>query len=139
MTDHRSLIARFLAAQTLGVVSTIGTDGQPQSALVAFSETPELKIVFGTFNDSRKFRNLQRDPRASFVISGNDATVQLEGTARLAEGTDDEQCRALHIAKNPGSAKYLDDPRQRFFIVTPMWIRYTDYSTEPDTVLEVSF
>lgn len=138
MPDARLLVSRLLASQKLCVISTIAGDGRPQSALVAFSETPELEIVFGTFDDTRKYANLLRDSRVSIVVSGSDATVQVEGTASLAEGPDDGRCRTMHLAKNSATAKYLRDPRERFFVVTPTWIRYTDYSTEPDTVLEFS-
>lgn len=137
MLDAHTLVGQLLQSQTLCVVSTIATDGHPQSALVAFSETPQLEVLFGTFDDSRKYANLLRDPHVSIVFTGHDATVQLEGTARLATGPEDVHCRAIHRTKNPASAKYLADPRQRFFIVTPTWIRYTDYATTPDTVLEM--
>lgn len=129
----------FLASQLLCVVSTVGEDGSPQSAFVAFSESPELEMTFGTFADSRKFANVLRDPRVSIVVGGDDKTVQIEGVARVATGDEESRARARHLAKNPGSEKYAHDPRQRFVVVTPTWMRYTDYSTDPDTIEESRF
>lgn len=132
-------IETLLSSQMLCVVSTVHADGSPESALVAFSETPDGSIVFGTFCDSRKYANIVENPRISLVISGDDRTLQLEGNARVASGEDEARCRSLHLAKNPGSAKYVRDPKQRFIVVVPAWSRYTDYGTDPDTVVEQTF
>lgn len=132
-------ILAFLSTQTLGVVSTLGADGEPQSATVAFSESPDGTIVFGTFDDSRKFANILRDPRVSLVVSDDDHTVQVQGVARLTEGEDAARCRARHAAKNPSTEKFADDPRQRYFLVTPTWLRFTDYTTEPESIEERMF
>ncbi len=129
----------FLASQPFCVVSTVGDGGAPESALVAFSESDGLEIAFGTFVDSRKFRNIGRDPRVSIVVSGDDKTVQLEGTARVAAGDEAERVRAQHLAKNPSAKKYAYDSRESFVIVAPRWLRYTDFTTDPDTVEELRF
>lgn len=129
----------LLASEMLGVLSTVGPDGRPQSALVGFSTLPGPRLVFGTSPASRKFANLLRDPRVSFVVSRGEKTAQLEGTARVAVGSDDAACRAAHVAKNPRAKKYADDPVQKFLVIEPSWIRYTDYGTDPDTVVESLF
>ena len=139
MTDPRPTIAAFLATEPHGVVSTLHADGSVESALVAVSETPDLHIIFGTFVDSRKFANLTRDPRVAVVISADDRTLQIEGAARVTHGNEERACRERHLAKNPGSEKYAHDPKQRFILVTPTWMRYTDYRTDPDTIEELRF
>lgn len=139
MSDIRDAIREFLASQTLGVVSTVNGKGDPESALVAFSETPELSIVFGTSNMSRKFANITANPHVSFVIATDEREVQFEGVAHETKDEELNFSRALHLAKNPSSKKYADRDDQRFFIVTPTWLRNTDYSTDPDTIEEVHF
>lgn len=129
----------FLASQPFCVVSTVGDGGAPQSAFVAFSESDDFEIAIGTFVDSRKFRNVVRDPRVSIVVSGDDKTVQIEGTARVATGAEEERVRAQHLTKNPSAKKYAYDSRESFVIVTPRWMRYTDFTTDPDTVEELRF
>lgn len=129
----------FLGSQLFCVVSTIGDDGSPQSAFVAFSESDNLEVAFGTFVDSRKFRNVERDPRVSIVVSGDDKTLQIEGVARVAMDDEEARVRAQHLAKNPSAKKYAYDSRESFVIVTPRWLRYTDFTTDPDTVEELRF
>lgn len=139
MNDVRTLVRTFLASQLLCVVSTMGADGTPESALVAFSETPDLDIVFGTSHDARKYANLTSNPHVSFVIGFGKTTLQVEGIARMATGEEEERCRTIHTTKNPASLKYAHDPKQRFFVTRPTWMRLTDTSTHPPTIGELRF
>lgn len=140
MTDLRADIAAFLATRLHGVVSTLHPDGSPESALVAISETPELAITFGTLDDTRKFANLLRDQRVAFVVTDDEnMEVQFEGRARITDGEERDRCKKRHVAKNPRAAKYADDPRQRFVVVEPTWIRFIDRTTEPSRVEELRF
>lgn len=140
MSDLRADIAAFLGTRLHGIVSTVHADGSPEAALVAFSETPELAITFGTLDDTRKFPNLLRDPRVAFVVTDDEnLEVQFEGRARITEGEEHDRCKRQHLAKNPKSAKYADDPRQRFFIVEPTWIRFIDRTVTPSRLEELRF
>ena len=133
-------ILPFLQTQTLGVISTIDdTHNAPESAVVAFSQTEALELVFGTFASTRKFVNILKDPRVAFTMFTEDVTVQYEGVARMVKGEEAERCRQIHVAKNPASAKYSLHPEQRFFLVKPVWIRYTDLSKNPEEVWEGPF
>ncbi len=138
MTDIRSRITAFLATRRHGIISTLHADGSVESALVAISETPALAITFGTFDDTRKFANILRDPRVAFVVTDDEnIEVQLEGRARITEGAEHEQCKQRHLAKNAKTAKYADDPKQRFIVVEPTWIRFTDRTVNPSRVEEL--
>ena len=71
------------------MVSALGPDGAPQSALVGIAATPELEIVFDTVEKSRKFGNLAPDPRVAFAIGWQgEITVQYEGVARQISSTE---------------------------------------------------
>jgi PPOX class probable F420-dependent enzyme len=126
----------LLSSQLLCVLSTVADDGRPASALVGFSVSAAGEFVFGTSPASRKYGNLLRDPRVAIAVHAGEATLQVEGTARVAEGAEDAACRALHVAKNPRAKKYAEDASQRFVVVTPTWARFTDYGTAPPTVEE---
>lgn len=140
MSDLQTRIAAFLATEPHGVVSTVHADGSVESALVAFSETPELRITIGTDHGTRKFANILREPRVALVVTDNELLeVQLEGRARVAEGDEHEECKQQHLAKNPKTAKYANDPGQRFIVIEPTWTRFTDRRTEPTTVEELRF
>ena len=80
---------RFLEDCGLGVLSSIGPDGGPQSALVGIAVTPELEIVFDTVAASRKFANIGHDTRVAFVMGWQgEITVQYEGIARQISSTE---------------------------------------------------
>ena len=140
MEEKQGKILDFLKSQTICVVATIDAqNNKPESAVVAFSETKNLEIIFGTFIDTRKFKNLLNNPNIAFTIGWEDITIQYEGIARLAEGAVEEDLRNIHLAKNPASKKYAFHENQKFFKITPKWIRYSDFSFDPEKIFEVTF
>ncbi|WP_242902152.1 PPOX class F420-dependent oxidoreductase [Actinomadura terrae] len=60
----------YLATQPLGRLSTIGPDGEPHSHPVGFRLNDDGTIDIGGPNNaaSRKYRNIQADPRVSFLV-----------------------------------------------------------------------
>ena len=79
LMDKQQLLD-FIATNRLGVLSTIGPKGEPQSALVGMAVTPEFEIVFDTVKKSRKFANcngraiplrIARKSRGSKQINGD--------------------------------------------------------------------
>jgi pyridoxamine 5'-phosphate oxidase family protein len=61
----------YLAGHPLGRLATIGPDGGPQIHPVAFRVNPDtgtIDIGGPELAQSRKFRNIQADPRVSFVV-----------------------------------------------------------------------
>jgi len=61
----------YLDGQILGRLATIGPDGAPRNVPVGFRLNHELDTIdIGGHNlaTSQKFRNVQRDPRVSFVV-----------------------------------------------------------------------
>jgi uncharacterized protein YhbP (UPF0306 family) len=140
MSEQQQKILDFIKTQMLGVVSTVDVaNNKPESAMVAFSETDELEIIFGTFDDTRKYGNLQKNPSVAFVISAVPITVQYEGVVQEMQGDDLKKYRQIHIAKNPSSAKYVDHDQQKFFKITPTWIRYTNFGAKPHEIFEIIF
>lgn len=140
MDEQKKTILEFLKTQLLGVIATVDSvSNKPESALVAFSETDHLELIFGTLNDTRKFANLQHNPHVAFVITGGEITVQYEGVARLA-GTPEEtdEYRTIHLTKNPAAKKFAHLAQQQFFKVRPTWIRYSNFSIKPPSVFAVT-
>lgn len=138
---NKEKVYKFIKAHILGVVSTIDSKGGwPESAVVAFSETKDLEIIFGTFNNARKYKNLQSNKNISFVVGWDDnITVQYEGIAQEVSGDELDQCREIHLTKNPKSKKYAFDEKQRFFKVRPVWVKYSDFNHDPEDSFELSF
>lgn len=61
-------VYRFVLQCKLGVLSSIGSLGTPQSALVGIAVSENLEIVFDTVKSSRKYANLIANPGCSFVF-----------------------------------------------------------------------
>lgn len=130
MTKQSQVIFEFIKSQSVGVVATINETGLPEAATMAVSQTDKLELIFQTPNTTRKYANLQHNSHVAVVFgwdTENMVTVQYEGKAR--EVTDDaERVRlaAIHVAKNPMSKPYASLPNNKFFLVTPTEIRYSD-------------
>ncbi len=139
--DQIQLIKDFLKSHDLCVVSTVNGD-QPTSAVLAFSETDDLKIIFGTSDKTRKYSYLMKNPKVSFVLGwdfNEFITIQFEGEAHVVQGDDVERIKNIHITKNPGSKVYADLPDERWFVIDPKWIRYSDLKSKPEVVFDLTF
>ncbi len=142
MSEEKLKVREFMKSQKLCVVSTISGEGKPESALVAFSETENFEIIFGTFNNTRKYENLKKNGNVSIVIGFDDElkkTIQYEGIALEAKGEEIEMCKRIHLKKNNKTKKYNDEKEQRFFIVKPKWLRYIDLDKEPEEIISLQF
>jgi pyridoxamine 5'-phosphate oxidase family protein len=65
---------RYLGAQALGRLATIGPTGAPQNHPVALwvdEDAGTIDIGGPTLSDSQKYRNAQADPRVSLVVDDN--------------------------------------------------------------------
>jgi len=139
--NNKEKILHFMKKEELMVISTLNKEGKPQSAVVAYTETRDLEIIFGTFNNTRKYANLKNNASVSLVIGWNideKITIQLEGDAQELFGQELEKCRKLHIAKNPKREKWCYEVQERFFKIKPVWIRYSDLSKEPEEIFEIT-
>lgn len=139
MKSHRQLY-EFLDGCKLGVISTVNDDGTPAAAVVGFGQTEDLQILIGTDNSSRKYKNILRNPAIAFTVGGETPeTIQLQGSAR--ELSPDE----LHIVKdnywrkNPHAEVHHKNPGERYFVITPAWLRYTDLRPTPWDITELTF
>ena len=61
----------YLVSQRLGRLATVNPKGRPQIAPVGFRYNPTLDVIEvggAYFSQSKKFRNMQRNPHVSFVV-----------------------------------------------------------------------
>jgi pyridoxamine 5'-phosphate oxidase-like protein len=130
-------VFRFLDACSLGVVSTLGPAGEPQSALVGIAVTPQLEIIFDTVEKSRKFGNLMRDGRAALVAGWQgEITVQLEGTTRRISSTELGPYHETYFRKFSDGPARLKWEGIAYFVITPRWLRYSNYNQSPPEIVE---
>ena len=140
MPDEKTKILEFIKKQRLMVLSTI--DGtKSESAVVAFAQTNDLEIIFGTFSTYRKYKNLQTNKNVSLVIGWEEdgISVQYEGVAEEVTGEERDKCREIQLNKIPESKKFANLEQQRYFKISPKWIRYSDFSTDPPSQFEIKF
>ena len=133
-------ILKFIQSNTLMVLSTINATGSSSSALVGFGETDSFQLIFGTSNTSRKYANILVYPKVSAVIGwGDSRTVQYEGIGRELSGSEVDKYSEVYFTKTPSARQYkhLDD--ERYFLIQPTWIRYTDLSVDPWDITELKF
>lgn len=141
--EQKNKIFAILKKNEFGVVATLPNEigKAPQSAVVAISETPDLHIIFGSFNSSRKNNNIKYNPHISVVVGWDNKdkkTLQIEGKAQLVlDNKEQELLEEMHCVKNPSSERFRNDPRQEYFRMVPYWIRYSDFSKDPQEVWEI--
>jgi general stress protein 26 len=139
MQEQKQKVFNLIKNTPFGVVASVNPAFEPQAALVAISQTDNLEIIFGTLVNTRKYMNLQHNPKVAFVIGSDRTVVQLQGVASEIIGEESVFYRNMHVVKHPESKKYFENPEERWFRVTPSWIRYTDHSVNPMDEFEINF
>ena len=133
--DVRSQLQELFATQRLAVLAT-DHNGQPYASLVAFAINAELReLFFATTRATRKFANLQANPRVSLLIDNraNQVTdfstavaVTVLGSSAELTGPARRAGTALYLAKHPHLAEFAAAPScalirvqvQSFFLVS---------------------
>ena len=122
--------------QRVGVLAVEMLDGSPHAATVHFAHTEgPLIFIFLTERGYRKSEPLlaRKITRASMVLGSNESdmrTLQLDGEARLLGGGD-EHLKDAYFAKFPKKKERFQPPNDIFFLFTPRWWRFTDW-TRPE-------
>jgi general stress protein 26 len=136
----RSGLIDHVRAHGDAVVSTLGPDGEPQSAYLSISATDAGELVFNARGGSRKIANLRRDPRIAVVIGGPEkTTLQAQGRADVLEpGSDDAaRCAAAYAAAFPWFSESLRRSEFDLVRVQLEWARYGDYREGPPVSVEI--
>lgn len=131
-------IFAFMDKHSFCTMATVTAEGLPEAAFLGFSQNESLEIVIGTSRMTRKYKNLQSNPRVAVVIADSEAEVQYEGIAQ--EITDVEYAHIVegqHFAKLPGAAKYREDSNQTYIKISPTWLRFIQH-TEGNKVTEMT-
>jgi general stress protein 26 len=128
----------FIARHRLGVVCSNAENRAPESAVVGIAVSPSLEIFFDTTGDTRKAKNLRRDPRISVVVGWDDEqTMQLEGVADEPKGAELDALKTIYFAAWPDGPSREHWPGITWFRVRPTWIRLSDYNRIDDVVRDL--
>jgi len=115
----KEILLELCSSQKLGVLGT-HQGGQPYGSLVAFAATSDLKnLVFATTRATRKFANLQSDPRVFMALDNRSNRVAdfrkavaatALGRAREVRGKEREQLAKMYLAKHPHLKEFVTSP-----------------------------
>lgn len=138
MEDKREMILKFLKSHSICVIATVNGKGAPEAAAIEFGENEKLELIFDTFSDSRKVRNIMTNKRVAVVIGWDDnITLQYEGNASRLTGRELNDYKVTYFAKNPRAKKWEKRPEVEYFKVEPSWMRYSDLNSQPWEIFEV--
>ena len=101
-------VFKFIDAEGMGVIATVGEERSPEAALMGLAATPELELVFDTVKSSRKFPNLKSNSRVAFVIGcTTEVTVQYEGCRRTCRRRPEKVPESLfrEIQRRPDTTR----------------------------------
>ena len=130
----------FMTRARYGVVSSLGADGTPQSALVGVAITPDLEIVFDTLMKTRKYANLSVRPACSVALWwGGEQTVQIDGIAFEPTGSALERYREAYFVAWPDGRNRLAWAGITHLVVQARWVRASDYDQSPPMIEETRF
>jgi PPOX class probable F420-dependent enzyme len=136
----RDELLAFLRAHRIAVEATVAADGAPQAAVIGYGVSDQLELVFDTVDDTRKCKNLRRDPRIALVIGWDDAqTVQLQGVCDEPTGDELARIRQVYFAAYPDGVDRLAWPGITHVRVRITWARYSDFRGAAPRIVEVTF
>jgi general stress protein 26 len=119
----------------------VNPSGAVQAAVVGIAVTDTFEIIFDTLASARKAQNIARDPRIALVIGGvldgEERTVQYEGLADRPTGQELQPLQELYFRAFPEGRNRLSWPGLVYLRVKPQWIRYSDYRSDPPTIVEL--
>jgi general stress protein 26 len=137
----KDLIYQFISHNKLAVVSTIGKDNKPESALVGIAVSTSLEIIFDTVKTSRKYHNILTNKHVAVVIGWDDeTTVQYEGEAEvLSNDSASDNYRQIYYTAWPDGRERAETwPGLVHIRIAPKWARYSNFN-EPSVIQEVTF
>ena len=115
----REILLALCSSQKLGVLGTHRA-GQPYGSLVAFAVPSDLKsLVFATARTTRKFANLQSDPRVFMLLDNRSNRVAdfrkavaatVLGRAKEVRGKEKKKLAEMYLAKHPHLKEFVNSP-----------------------------
>lgn len=122
---------QFLGQFETCVIATIDGSGQPEAATVGFSVDDDFTLLIATNQKTRKAANLAKNNKIALVVGvEGPKTLQLEGCAEKIDMQENQDRIKLHFEKVPGAKKFSGESGQNYYLITPTWLRFTDYTRD---------
>ena len=135
MTESaRTVFEKLLYEGMSCTLATASLDGVPEAATIGYAADEKYGLYFQTFSHYTKYKNLEKNPCGSIVITNKLTSVQMDGKTDELKGEKKERARKMLLAKYGDEMEcYLDSPSAVFFKFTPHWIRLLKDDTYPPT------
>src|SRR5689334_8686796 len=81
-TDQHKMhkVLEFMQTQKLAALATVTVEFLPESAIIGILPGDNLELFFATSRTSRKYQNLQKNPKVALAIGWEKGkTIQYEG------------------------------------------------------------
>jgi PPOX class probable F420-dependent enzyme len=111
MSEIPSAVNDLLTAPGVGILTTLGPDGNPQTTALWFL-FEEGKVRLSLNTTRQKTRNLRRNPNVSFFLmdpANPYRTLEVRGTATIEP--DDDYVFADRLGAHYGGARLCDNDR----------------------------
>ena len=72
----------FLKSHKTAVVATTSVDGEPQASTIYYVIDDNFDLYFLTGNETKKFKNLEKNNRIAFVIGVGPKPVTIQGSGK---------------------------------------------------------
>jgi len=125
--EAERVLRALLAERHVGVLAT-QSGGQPYASLVAFVADDEMRhLLFATPRPTRKFANLEAEPRVAMLIDsrGNEpedlhraAGATAVGSARELTGEERARAAERFRARHPHMAEFVASPSTALICVS---------------------
>ena len=127
--EHRTafVLRERFAKQRLAVLTTVEEGGHPYANLMAFAASDDLKtLLLVTGRATRKYANLQADPRVALMIDNRShqpsdiheaVAVTVLGDAEEVSGAERDRLLSTYVDRHPHLADFASSPSSALFRV----------------------
>lgn len=132
----------LLNKERVCALSVVLPDGSPHIAVLHYSQQSDpVKIFIQTYPTvkTKAIKEKGGRAKAAIVVGLSDQefiTLQMRGEIRIISDQKElENIHRVHYSKHPDAEKYRG-PDTIFLEFTPSWWRYTDFKTDPETIID---
>lgn len=136
MKDQAYKVIKDLNPQ-LCVLATCD-ENKAHAAVLAYVVREDLSVLLSTDMATKKWKNIEKNPGVSLVfgVGFTSANVQYDGTAQLVSGGEERKKLSEEFFSVHPELQRFNTPTHGFIVVTPNWVRLSDYTKTPPQVDE---
>lgn len=95
LTTQQRQLWKFLKSQSVGVMATVGADGEPHAATLYYTTDKPFRIAFITKTGTKKHDNIRHNDHAVFVIHEPDTQTAVQIIGIVAKVKDVSKARQV--------------------------------------------